>query len=104
MSRATSSTHDEKGADDMPAHVKSSLVGSSVTIPISNGRLDLGTWQDIWLCEHHNLPTARSLIATYSPFIVAACNLGYSWAEKRYCDYETFLFKHSCNQRPSLTQ
>jgi secondary thiamine-phosphate synthase enzyme len=57
-------THDEEGPDDMPAHVKSSLLGSSVTIPISNGRLELGTWQGIWLCEHRNLPTARSLIAT----------------------------------------
>ena len=47
-------THIFEGADDMPAHIKSSLVGSSVTIPISNGRLNLGTWQGIYLCEFRN--------------------------------------------------
>lgn len=56
--------HDLEGADDMPAHIKASLVGSSISVPIRNGRLALGTWQGIYLCEFRNHPHTRSLIAT----------------------------------------
>lgn len=56
--------HTIEGPDDMPAHVKSSLLGSSVTIPIRNGSLALGTWQGIYLCEHRNRAGRRQLIAT----------------------------------------
>ncbi len=54
--------HTMEGSDDMPAHIKSSLVGSSVTIPITNGRLNLGTWQGIYLCEFRNRGGRRRLI------------------------------------------
>ncbi|QPH41327.1 secondary thiamine-phosphate synthase enzyme YjbQ [Pedobacter endophyticus] len=56
--------HDYEGADDMPAHLKSALLGSSVTIPIRNGRLALGTWQGIYLCEHRNRGGQRHLVIT----------------------------------------
>lgn len=56
--------HTIEGPDDMPAHIKSSLVGSSVTIPITNGRLNLGTWQGIFLCEFRNRGGDRKLVAT----------------------------------------
>jgi secondary thiamine-phosphate synthase enzyme len=56
--------HTIEGPDDMPAHVKASLMGSSVSIPISNGRLALGTWQGIYLCEHRNQASGRSLVLT----------------------------------------
>lgn len=56
--------HTFEGSDDMPAHIKSSLVGSSVTIPISNGRLNFGTWQGIYLCEFRNRGGGRKLVAT----------------------------------------
>jgi secondary thiamine-phosphate synthase enzyme len=56
--------HDYEGSDDMPAHLKSALLGSSVTIPIRNGRLSLGTWQGIYLCEHRNHGGQRRLIIT----------------------------------------
>jgi len=56
--------HDYEGSDDMPAHLKSALLGSSVTIPIKNGRLALGTWQGIYLCEHRNHGGQRRLIIT----------------------------------------
>jgi secondary thiamine-phosphate synthase enzyme len=56
--------HDYEGADDMPAHLKASLLGSSVTIPITNGSLALGTWQGIYLCEHRNHGGARTLVVT----------------------------------------
>ncbi|MFY0626387.1 MAG: YjbQ family protein [Reichenbachiella sp.] len=56
--------HDYEGSDDMPAHIKSSLLGSSVSIPITNGQLNLGTWQGIYLCEHRNYGGARKLIVT----------------------------------------
>jgi secondary thiamine-phosphate synthase enzyme len=56
--------HDYEGADDMPAHLKASLLGSSVLIPINNGRLALGTWQGIYLCEHRNQGGSRSLVIT----------------------------------------
>ena len=56
--------HDDEGSDDMPAHLKAAMLGSSVTIPISNGRLALGTWQGIYLCEHRNYGGNRSLVIT----------------------------------------
>ena len=57
-------THDTEGADDMPAHLKASLLGSSVMVPITNGRLNLGTWQGIYLCEHRNHGGNRRVVAT----------------------------------------
>jgi secondary thiamine-phosphate synthase enzyme len=62
--RAPYWTHTLEGPDDMPAHVKSSLLGPSLTIPVSGGRLAFGTWQGIYLCEHRDRGGARSLIAT----------------------------------------
>jgi secondary thiamine-phosphate synthase enzyme len=56
--------HNEEGADDMPAHLKSALLGSSVMIPVSNGRLAFGTWQGIYLCEHRNYGGERDLVIT----------------------------------------
>lgn len=56
--------HTLEGPDDMPAHVKASLMGSSVTIPISGGQLQLGTWQGIYLCEHRDRGGARRLVLT----------------------------------------
>jgi secondary thiamine-phosphate synthase enzyme len=56
--------HNTEGSDDMPAHIKSSLLGSSVTIPITNGELNLGTWQGIYLCEHRNHAGKRKLVLT----------------------------------------
>jgi secondary thiamine-phosphate synthase enzyme len=56
--------HDDEGSDDMPAHLKAAMLGSSVTIPIRNGRLALGTWQGIYLCEHRNHGGARDLVIT----------------------------------------
>lgn len=54
--------HDYEGSDDMPAHIKASLLGASVSIPITNGRLNLGTWQGIYLCEHRNNGGSRKLV------------------------------------------
>ncbi|PWG78500.1 secondary thiamine-phosphate synthase enzyme YjbQ [Pararcticibacter amylolyticus] len=56
--------HDYEGSDDMPAHLKAALLGSSVTIPVTNGRLALGTWQGIYLCEHRNYGGSRSIVIT----------------------------------------
>ena len=56
--------HDYEGDDDMPAHIKSSLLGSSVTIPITNGKINGGIWQGIYLCEHRNRGGARRLVLT----------------------------------------
>lgn len=56
--------HDAEGPDDMPAHIKSVLIGPSLSLPISNGRLALGTWQGIYLCEHRDHGGARRLVAT----------------------------------------
>ncbi|NIG53091.1 secondary thiamine-phosphate synthase enzyme YjbQ [Chitinophaga sp. Cy-1792] len=56
--------HDYEGSDDMPAHLKASLLGSSVMIPVHNGRFAFGTWQGIYLCEHRNEGGARSLVIT----------------------------------------
>ena len=58
--------HNSEGSDDMPAHIKSTLIGSSLTIPITNGRLNLGTWQGIYLCEHRNHASSRKLVVTIS--------------------------------------
>jgi secondary thiamine-phosphate synthase enzyme len=57
-------THTLEGPDDMPAHVKSVLTGSSLTLPVADGALALGTWQGIYLCEHRNSGGPRRLIAT----------------------------------------
>lgn len=56
--------HNYEGPDDMPAHIKASLLDSSVTIPITNGRLNLGTWQGIYLCEHRDHASGRRLVLT----------------------------------------
>ena len=56
--------HDYEGPDDMPAHIKSSLLGVSLMLPVSHGRLQLGTWQGIWLGEHRIHGGARKIIAT----------------------------------------
>ncbi|NER18158.1 secondary thiamine-phosphate synthase enzyme YjbQ [Spongiivirga citrea] len=56
--------HTYEGPDDMPAHIKSSLMGASVQIPITNGRLNLGTWQGIYLCEHRDQGGSRKLVLT----------------------------------------
>ncbi len=56
--------HTYEGDDDMPAHIKGSLLGSSVLLPISNGKLNLGTWQGIYLCEHRNYGGERKLVLT----------------------------------------
>jgi secondary thiamine-phosphate synthase enzyme len=56
--------HTLEGEDDMPAHIKSSLTGSSLVIPVSDGRLALGTWQGIYLCEHRDDGGSRRLIVT----------------------------------------
>lgn len=56
--------HIYEGPDDMPAHIKSSLMGASVQIPITNGRLNLGMWQGIYLCEHRDNASGRNLVIT----------------------------------------
>lgn len=56
--------HDYEGDDDMPAHIKSSLMGASVQIPVTNGRLNLGTWQGIYLCEHRNYGGSRNVVVS----------------------------------------
>ena len=58
--------HNSEGSDDMPAHIKSTMIGSSLTIPITNGELNLGTWQGIYLCEHRNHASSRKLVVTIS--------------------------------------
>ena len=62
--RAEYWTHVLEGPDDMPAHVKAALLGPSLTLPISRGRLALGTWQGIYLCEHRDRGGGRSVVAT----------------------------------------
>jgi secondary thiamine-phosphate synthase enzyme len=57
-------THTLEGPDDMPAHIKASLLGPSLTLPVAGGRLALGTWQGIYLCEHRERGGPRSLLAT----------------------------------------
>lgn len=56
--------HLDEGSDDLPAHLKSSILGSSVMIPITDGRLNMGIWQGIYLCEHRNHGGARTLVVT----------------------------------------
>jgi secondary thiamine-phosphate synthase enzyme len=57
-------THTLEGPDDMPAHVKASLLGPSLSLPVARGRLALGTWQGVYLCEHRDAGGPRSLVAT----------------------------------------
>jgi len=57
-------SHTDEGADDLPAHLKSSLLGASLSLPIAQGRLNVGTWQGIYLCEHRNKGGSRVLVAT----------------------------------------
>lgn len=56
--------HRDEGSDDMPAHLKASLLGCSLSIPVSNGRLNMGIWQGIYLCEHRNHGGSRALVLT----------------------------------------
>ncbi len=56
--------HTAEGPDDMPAHVKTAMIGASLTVPIAAGRLCLGTWQGIYLCEHRNRGGSRRLVLT----------------------------------------
>jgi len=56
--------HNYEGSDDMPAHIKTSLMGASVQIPITNGKLNLGVWQGIYLCEHRNNGGTRNIVIT----------------------------------------
>lgn len=56
--------HTLEGSDDMPAHIKASLMGTSVQVPITQGKLNLGTWQGIYLCEHRNFGGKRRLVLT----------------------------------------
>jgi secondary thiamine-phosphate synthase enzyme len=64
--QATFWAHRLEGPEDMPAHIKAALLGPSLTLPIAGGRLALGTWQGIYLCEHRNRGGVRSLVATIS--------------------------------------
>jgi secondary thiamine-phosphate synthase enzyme len=57
-------THTLEGPDDMTSHIKASLLGSSVTVPVTNGRFNMGTWQGIYLCEHRNHGGARKILVT----------------------------------------
>ncbi|KAL0366539.1 UNVERIFIED_CONTAM: hypothetical protein Sradi_3544000 [Sesamum radiatum] len=56
--------HTLEGPDDMPAHIKSSMFGCSLTLPITDGKLNMGTWQGIWLCEHRDAATPRKIVIT----------------------------------------
>ncbi|WP_350291226.1 secondary thiamine-phosphate synthase enzyme YjbQ [uncultured Croceitalea sp.] len=56
--------HTYEGSDDMPAHIKASIMGASIQIPITNGRLNMGIWQGIYLCEHRNNASGRKLVIT----------------------------------------
>ncbi|WP_298550639.1 secondary thiamine-phosphate synthase enzyme YjbQ [uncultured Algibacter sp.] len=56
--------HTYEGSDDMPAHIKASVLGASVQIPITNGKLNLGIWQGIYLCEHRNHASSRNIVIT----------------------------------------
>ena len=62
--------HTLEGSDDMPAHIKHSLIGSSILVPISNGQLALGTWQGIYLCEHRNRGGGRRVVVTLNGAII----------------------------------
>ncbi|MFT5736572.1 MAG: secondary thiamine-phosphate synthase enzyme [Maribacter sp.] len=63
-------THTYEGPDDMPAHIKASLLGTSVQIPITDGRLNLGVWQGVYLCEHRNHALGRDLVLTISGTLI----------------------------------
>lgn len=65
-------THTYEGPDDMPAHIKAVLIGSSVTIPITDGQFNLGTWQGIYLCEHRNRARGRRIVVTVWGEVVAS--------------------------------
>ncbi|GBP30118.1 UPF0047 protein C4A8.02c [Eumeta japonica] len=70
--------HSCEGPDDMPAHVKACFLGSSLTIPITDGKLNLGTWQGVWLCEHRNHAGSRKLVinnltARLAQLVVTTC-------------------------------
>lgn len=56
--------HNDEGSDDLPAHLKGSILGASLTIPVSDGRLNMGIWQGIYLCEHRNHGGSRNLVIT----------------------------------------
>jgi secondary thiamine-phosphate synthase enzyme len=56
--------HNDEGPDDLPAHIKASLLGSSVSLPVTNGRLNIGVWQGIYFCEHRNRAGGRQLVLT----------------------------------------
>lgn len=56
--------HTFEGPDDMTSHIKTSIIGSSLTIPVTNGKLNLGTWQGIYLCEHRNRAGSRKIVIT----------------------------------------
>ncbi|GGD79093.1 secondary thiamine-phosphate synthase enzyme YjbQ [Lacimicrobium alkaliphilum] len=56
--------HDYEGSDDMPAHLKASILGSSLNIPVTKGKLNMGTWQGIYLCEHRNHASDRTIVIT----------------------------------------
>jgi secondary thiamine-phosphate synthase enzyme len=58
-------THISEGYDDLPSHIKSSLIGNEITVPIINGRMNLGIWQGILFCEFRNRPSRRTLILTF---------------------------------------
>ena len=62
-------THTLEGPDDMPAHVKAALMGSSLSLPVTGGRLALGTWQGIYLCEHRDHGGSRRLVVTLTGII-----------------------------------
>ncbi len=57
-------THTDEGPDDMPAHAKAILVGCSLTLPITNGKINLGTWQSVYLCEFRNMAKGRKIVIT----------------------------------------
>jgi len=61
---ATYFQHTLEGKDDMTSHIKSSILGNSITVPVSNGSLNLGTWQGIYLCEHRNYGGSREIVVT----------------------------------------
>lgn len=56
--------HNAEGPDDMPAHIKSALLGASLQIPITHSKMNLGTWQEVYLCEHRNNASGRTLVLT----------------------------------------
>jgi len=56
--------HNYEGSDDMPAHIKASLMGASVQLPVTNGKLNMGIWQGIYLCEHRNYASGRNIVLT----------------------------------------